>query len=353
MNAEELWLSLKQAIEIASEEQIPRKKICFSKPFWCKELTIASQELRTGRKNYRFRSSGHNLKLLRDAQKAFRTLMQDKFNEYFKNTIDMLNDTRSKDFWNNTNEQMKAKTDSGVAPLFKNDKFHFESEDEAGILRETFFTGKHLEGLAFNEDHKVLVENHLPQLLQAKTVDTRETWFNSDFTLEELEHTLRNLKTSGKSLDNDAIHPKMIKFAGTRFKDCLVHIANRSLDEGYWPWMFSKVTFLRKRGKPDYTNPTGYRPITISSYCGKIVERLLGARLRGFFRTSKAIDAEQKGLQSHRSTVRLLYRLKICYQEVKRNKQKGAVISIDFEKAFDSVWTKGLLKKVPSVWSQR
>ena len=57
MNAEESWLSLKQAIEIASEEEIPRKKICcFSKPFWCKELTIKSQELRTARKNYRFRN---------------------------------------------------------------------------------------------------------------------------------------------------------------------------------------------------------------------------------------------------------------------------------------------------------
>ena len=78
MNAEESWLSLKQIIEIASEEQIPRKKIgCFSKPFWRGELTIKSKELRTARKNYRFRSSAHNMNILRDAQKAFRTLMQD------------------------------------------------------------------------------------------------------------------------------------------------------------------------------------------------------------------------------------------------------------------------------------
>ena len=79
----------------------------------------------------------------------------------------MLNDTRSKDFWNSISKLMKDKTDSGVAPLFKNNAFQFESKDKAGILRETFFTGKHLEGIAFNEDHQVLVENHLPELLQA------------------------------------------------------------------------------------------------------------------------------------------------------------------------------------------
>ena len=138
--------------------------------------------------NYRFRSSAHNLKVLRDAQKEFRTLMQDKFNEYFENTIDMLNDTRSKDFWNHINKLMEEKTDSEVAPLFKNDKFYFQTKGKAGILREK---DKHLQGIAFNEDNKILVEKRLPGLLQARTVDTRETWYNSDFTLEEL--TLRNL----------------------------------------------------------------------------------------------------------------------------------------------------------------
>ena len=84
------------------------------------------------------------------------------------------------------------------------------------------------------------------------------------------------------------------------------------------------------------------------NYCRKNVERLLDARLPGtlLFRITKAIYAKQEDFQSYRSTVKLLYRLKLCCQEVKRNKQKGAVISIDFEKAFDSVWIIGHLKKL-------
>ena len=84
------------------------------------------------------------------------------------------------------------------------------------------------------------------------------------------------------------------------------------------------------------------------NYCRKNVERFLDARFPGtlLFRITKAIDAKQVDFQSHRITVRLLYRLKLCCQEVERNKQKRAVICIDFEKAFDSVWINGLLKKL-------
>ena len=84
------------------------------------------------------------------------------------------------------------------------------------------------------------------------------------------------------------------------------------------------------------------------NYCRKNVERLLDARLPGtlLFRITEAIHAKQEDSQSHRITVRLLYRLKLCCQEVKRNKQKRAVISIDFEKACDPVWINGLLKKL-------
>ena len=84
------------------------------------------------------------------------------------------------------------------------------------------------------------------------------------------------------------------------------------------------------------------------NYGRKSVERLLDARLPGtlLFRITKAIHAKQEDFQLHRFTVRLLYRLKLCCQEAKRNKQKGAVISIDIEKACDSVWINGLLKKL-------
>ena len=104
--------------------------------------------------------------------------------------------------------------------------------------------------------------------------------------------------------------------------------------------------FLRKQGKTDYTTPSAYRPKTISNYLGKIVERLLDARLRSLFKKFNLIDEEQEGFQSHRSTVRSLYRFKMEGQEVRLNHKSGALISIDFKKAFDSLSVNGLLLKL-------
>ena len=221
-------------------------------------------------------------------------------------------------------------------PVVERDQIPLCWKYKADIFRETFFTRKHLETLSFNEEFKLHVENTLQQPLHSERPELEsDRCFNCDLSSEELDYNLRFLKTSGKSLDNDNIHPKMIKYAGPRYKEVLLHIANRTLNENHWPWNQSKVIFLRKQGKTDYTTPSAYRPITISSCIGKSLERLLDARLRSFFKKFNLLDEEQEGFQSHTSTVRSLYRLKMECQEVRMSRKSGALISIDFEKAFN------------------
>ena len=106
------------------------------------------------------------------------------------------------------------------------------------------------------------------------------------------------------------------------------------------------MIFLRKQGETDYTTPSENRPIAISSYIGKLVERLLDARLRSFFKKFNLFDEEQEGFQSHKSTVMSLYRLEMECQKLRMSRKSGALISIDFEKAFGSVWINGLLHKL-------
>ena len=80
------------------------------------------------------------------------------------------------------------------------------------------------------------------------------------------------------------------------------------------------MMFLWKHGRTDYTTPSAFPSITISGYIRKIVESLLDARLRRFFKKFNLKDEEQQGLQSHKSTVRL-YRLKMECQEVRMRKK--------------------------------
>ena len=115
---------------------------------------------------------------------------------------------------------------------------------------------------------------------------------------------------------------------------------------GNWPWQKSKVIFTRKAGKSDYTKAGSYRPITLSSYIGKMFERILETRLRLFCEEHEILDAAQEGFRPRRSTVRYLYKLTSMLSEAKIRKLNAIILFIDFEKAFDSVWIKGLIIKL-------
>ena len=105
MDGNSSWLLLEEALQTASEKHIPVKKVCcFSKPYWCKELSSKCRELRKARKKYRYRCSTQNLKLLRELQQSFQNLVKDKANEYFKSSIEDDNDSQSKEFWKPVNK---------------------------------------------------------------------------------------------------------------------------------------------------------------------------------------------------------------------------------------------------------
>ena len=63
----------------------------------------------------------------------------------------------------------------------------------------------------------------------------------------------------------------------------LTDLFNICLAQGVWPWENSQVIFLRKAGKPSYAKPGAYRPISIMSYVGKILEKLICSRLQSHF----------------------------------------------------------------------
>ena len=75
---------------------------------------------------------------------------------------------------------------------------------------------------------------------------------------------------------------------------------------------------------------------------------MISARLKLYFETHNIFDEEQEGFRTHRSTTRSLYRMHLVLEEAKRSKMPTALLNIDLEKAFDSIWVQGLLYKLES-----
>ena len=114
-----------------------------------------------------------------------------------------------------------------------------------------------------------------------------------------------------------------------------------------WPWRENnRVIFLRKPNKKTYTNPSSYRPITISSYVGKLMERIIENRLRDFIESRNILPNSQHSFRKRNSTMSYLAKLITTVQHYKACKCKIAGIFLDLQKAFDSIWHDGMVYRL-------
>ena len=118
---------------------------------------------------------------------------------------------------------------------------------------------------------------------------------NEEITCEEINYAIERQETTDKSCDPDGFHPSVLHKLGPCALKVLQLIFNWSLNNGIWIWNLSQVTFMRKVGKSTYTKAASYRPLSMSSYFGKILERILDSRLRNFISLQEKLDDEQEG----------------------------------------------------------
>ena len=76
---------------------------------------------------------------------------------------------------------------------------------------------------------------------------------------------------------------------------------------------------------------------------------MLSARLKLYFETHNILDEVQEGFRTHRSTTRSFYRMHLVLEKAKRSKKPTALLNIDVETAFDSIWVQALLCKLELV----
>ena len=141
----------------------------------------------------------------------------------------------------------------------------------------------------------------------------------------------------------------MLRHLGVRAVELIRTLFNSCLSTGTWVWDTADVIFLKKVGKPDYANPGSYRPISITAYFGKVLEKIIASRLESFFKATGINDGYQEGFAKKRNTIRYLNHLNNDIREELKKKYTGNCLFIDFEKAFDRVWKQGLMKKLADV----
>ena len=123
---------------------------------------------------------------------------------------------------------------------------------------------------------KTKIANHKNK---EKAPSANQETFEVEFTLFELNKALKKLKKR-KAAGQDKLHNEMLLNLGVTGRRAILRLINRSWSSGSTPkvWKNAIITPILKKGKPS-DDLGSYRPISITSCMGKLMERMINYRL--------------------------------------------------------------------------
>ena len=169
---------------------------------------------------------------------------------------------------------------------------------------------------------------------------------NSGFTqalrMTELKAALRKLKLH-KEPGSDQITNEMIINLGSNGMAVLLRLINIIWKTGQLAkdWKTAVLIPLMKKNKPK-SAPSSYRPISLISCIGKLVERMINERLNWWLEHNNIITPCQTGFRSNYTTEDQLIRLTQKIQDGFQMNKDTIAVFVDLEKAYDKVCRQGL-----------
>ncbi|CAF1320285.1 unnamed protein product [Adineta steineri] len=163
-------------------------------------------------------------------------------------------------------------------------------------------------------------------------------------TPKELKLILKQLPYSAPEPDN--VHNRCLKNFTKSLIDHLLNLMNASLRFGYVPssWKTAFIILLLKPGK-DRSQGSSYRPISLLSCVGKVLEKIIKQRLSIELKRRNILPRHQAGFLEGNSTMYNILRLNRCAEQAFDRNQHAAVIFFDIKSAFGSVWRDDLIYK--------
>ena len=104
--------------------------------------------------------------------------------------------------------------------------------------------------------------------------------------------------------------------------------------------------FLKKDNPTDCKN---YRPISLLSTLGKVMEKIVHKHVFNFFSANNVITSLQSGFVPGDSTANQLVDIYNTFSKALDDGLEVKAVFCDISKAFDRVWQKGFLLKLKSV----
>src|SRR6201990_2028288 len=105
---------------------------------------------------------------------------------------------------------------------------------------------------------------------------------------------------------------------------------------------------LTLRRRMDNSQSSNYRPISLTSVLSKVFESIFNTKIWKHLNSSNLISDRQYCFRKKRSTGDLLYLLSDSWSSALRHFGESFAVTREISKAFDRVWHKALISKLPS-----
>ena len=143
-----------------------------------------------------------------------------------------------------------------------------------------------------------------------------------------------------------SIPSRILKLIAPTVSKPLSNIINISFETGIFPSCLKTANVIPIHKKDSKSEVNNYRPISLLSNIGKIIEKLMHSRLYSFLSASNSIYELQFGFRNNHSTNHALIKITEHIREAIDSGQFACGVFIDLQKAFDTVEHDILLKKL-------
>ena len=207
-----------------------------------------------------------------------------------------------------------------------------------------------------DKDKADLLNNYFASVYTQENIDnipSTEPTNNGTFldhieiTYDRVHKELETLNTS-KAAGPDGLHSRVLKELRTEIATPLYTIFSKSLEESTVPhqWRDAHIRPIFKKGKKNL--PSNYRPISLTSICCKMLERIVRHDTYKHLQNLGIISKDQHGFLEGRSCSTQLLEVMEIWTDLLDKGLPWDTIYLDFAKAFDRVPHARLIKKLES-----
>ena len=334
---ESLAMDFNNVVIDAAKQCIPNKVISIRNsdvPWFNSKLRTLIRQRKRLHRRAKLLNTDHLWALFRTKRNEVTKAIKKAKTDFKNNIIEKINNnTINSKNWFKLTKSLLQKNKVTTIPTLIDGNIIASSDSEKVSLLNTFFCNQS----SINDrniDPPVLNGPPLQNIISSIVLTPQDI-------IDSLSHVDPN-----KATGPDLISPRLLKVATNELSVPLCSMFNLFLSNSFVPYIYKQGNVSPIFKKSDPSDPNNYRPISLLSCVGKLMERCIFKHIYNFIINNNILTKFQSGfIRGDSTTNQLLYIYNDFCKAIDEGKEVR-VVFCDISKAFDRVWHRGLIHKL-------